>query len=286
MIQSFISSINPFASALESQAKTPKKKEEIDIQEGSCNILIDGIRNVLSIPFKILFFNSQINSGNISNEVIEKTRDFLHENGLHDVAVSANQYKPQEVWRRIFTNPKTSLLSKCTLGILSGLSETILIPKLTGLGDHYNPASNTVHLFSNDLSIALHECGHAKDFNERKNPMLYSSLKMIPHVGSAATLYHEYKATDNAIAHLKSKKGLGEEVKNAFKTLIPAYASYIAAALSPHPQNSMPFFLDLIKYVIVGHAVGRALAYMQQPEPKETPKIAPVKHLSTAAVAG
>ncbi len=266
-----IQSINPFAPAAATllDLEAPKKKEQINIQVGSSNFLVDGIRNVLSIPEKILLLNSKFNSGGVSEETILKMRDFLHENGLHDVSISVNQYKPQEVWRRIFTNPKTSLLSKCTVGIAAGLFETLAIPKLTGyIGDHYSPLPNTVHLFSDDLAIALHECGHAKDFNERANPILYALTSRLPVVGPFLTLYQEGIATDNAIAHLRGKN-LSVEVKHALKVLVPAYTTYCAAAILTN-DSSFEYCLRLIGIVAAGHVIGRILAvYEPQTKPAQ-----------------
>ena len=104
-----INSINPLALKKPTQDLPLhiKQKDSIHIEIGSSNWLIDTFRNLASIPLKIVLFNSNIQSGNISPEILEKMRDFLHENQLHDVLVSVNQYKPQQVWSRTFSNPNT-----------------------------------------------------------------------------------------------------------------------------------------------------------------------------------
>ncbi len=279
-----ISFFNPFASATPSVQIEPKTKEQIDIQVGSSNFIIDAIRNVLSLPTKLMMFNFNFNSGHVSSETIEKVRNYLHENGLHDVAVSVNQYKPQQVWSRIFTNPKTSLLSKLTIGVVDGCLETVLFSKLTGFpGDHYSPSSNTVHLFSDISAMALHECGHAKDFNERKNPILYLSMAQLPVVGPVATLYKEFKASHYAIGDL-IRKNEPEEVKSAYKFLIPAFASYCAGVVIPMSStfqilenwkqckgsgSCMTQVVGSLKsqtigicaIILIGHLAGRVLAY-------------------------
>ena len=302
-----IRSINPFASATPALNQGPRKKEQIDIQIGASNFWVDGIRNVLSIRSKILFLNSKINSGNVSKETIGKMRDFLHENGLHDVSVSVNQYKPQEVWRRTFTNPKTSLLSKCTAGVVFGLLETLLIPKLSGIAcDHYNPYSNTVHLFSDDLATALHECGHAKDVNERANPGLYGAIALINYTSddedwanhpiffavlksvsvgqSCLTLYQEYKATDNAIAHLRVKN-LNVELKRSFKVLVPSFAAYCANAVLTKTNTTIKISewlkisvpnISFIGFMVAGHIIGQILAAYKAPQNKPEQRLAAV----------
>ena len=266
MIDLTLSSVNPFAASKPSLKI--RKIEEIDIQVGSSNFFIDGIRNLLSLLPKLLLLNNNFNSGNVSKEITDKTREYLHDNNLHDVNVSMNQYKPQEVWHRTFTNPKTSLLSKCTAGLASCLIETLAFPKLSGFpGDHFNPLSNTVHLFSNDLAIALHECGHAKDLNGRKNPTLYVCSRNLPLIGPFITVYQEFTASSNAINYLRAKR-LNEQVKLAFKVLIPAFASYCACAILPAPsfeiESLKQYSIGFVTIVALGHILGEVMANQEQ----------------------
>lgn len=168
-IKSAISYVNPWELA-ENQVDSGRKKEEIVVEKGFSDPVVDGIRNVLSIPWKLMYFSDDINSGDVSPEVIEMTKNYLHENGLHDVNVSVNQYKPQAAWQRVFSNPRTSLITKMTLGVINAASETVLCNKFTGLGgDYYDPMTNTINLLSNNSAIALRECGRAKFFNEKSN---------------------------------------------------------------------------------------------------------------------
>ncbi len=280
---SIFSHVNPFAFASPALPETIKTREDIKVEIGSSNRLVDVIRNTLSIPAKILLWSSKFNSGGVSGQTIERTKDFLHENDLHDVAICVNQYNPKMIWQRIFSNPKTCLLSKCTVGVGNGLIETIACPKLTGFpGDHYDVMSNTVQLFSDDLALALHECGHAKDFNERKNPVLYGMMRNIPRMGMVATLYQEIKATDYAIAYL-SKERIQGAVKKAFKILIPAYATYCAIAAKGFMPTTgwhfscdkedficdkenteinlfLAFWIPMLACVTAGHILARVLA--------------------------
>ena len=39
-----------------------------------------------------------------------------------------------------------------------------------GGGDHYNPYTNTINIYSDHRAIVLHEGGHAKDFARRRCP--------------------------------------------------------------------------------------------------------------------
>lgn len=187
--------------------------------------------------------------------------NYLHENGLHDVHVSVNEYNPAQAWRRIVSNPNTSRLSKCTLGLADGLLATLAVPKLTGFpGDHFSASANTIYLFSDDESIALHEAGHAKNFNERTNPALYGLARKIPLV----TLYQEAVATQNAIQYLRNKGDVAG-VKKAFMLLTPALASYVVGETFGLDRTS--WLLCLLTLFGLGHLLGRYLAAQEKEGP-------------------
>jgi hypothetical protein len=108
--------------------------------------------------------------------------------------------------------------------IFPGIPVTIyssLTGRLLG-GDHYNPYTNTVHLYSDDPGVALHELGHAKDFEQSQFKGLYAVGRILPSVALA----QEYAATDHAIDYLKEKKNQKEESK-AYNTLYAAYGTYV-----------------------------------------------------------
>lgn len=283
-INKVISYINPLAknddnAQIQKPTSICQKIKAVKIEVGTSCYLIDLIRNIFSIFKKLLLWNFNVNSGNVSQRVLDKMKLYLEHNNLYDVQVSVNQYKPQMVWERTFSNPKTSLLSKIFLGIPNCLLYTLSFDKLTGLtGDHYDPLSNTVHVYSNDLSIALHECGHAKDFNSRKNPILYSLIgeifSSIPVVGDylapLPSLSYEYIASSDAINFLKDTDSLNE-VKKAYKTLIPAYFTYVGSTISKIAMATGNYPIAKISYfssIIFGHIVGRAFAYLHE-KPQE-----------------
>lgn len=293
-----LSPINPYAmkppiDSLD-QMEQGRKKNEVEVSVGGSAPIVDTIRNISSIPMKVLLWNANMGSGNVSPEVIEDARQYLHANGLHDVYLSVNEYRPGKIWYRIFSNPNTSTLSKCTIGVINGLRYTF-IPDRLMLGDQYDPTSNTVQLFSNDSSVALHECGHAKDFNSRENPSLYGITKNLPYVGPPTLLYQEYTATDNAITYARNE-GMTQKVKDAFKVLTPAFATYVAAVTLPEaptvyscinesttfeymeqciegiPGKMDAIFLASIGIVVAGHLIGRALANDEPDAAKSTDK--------------
>lgn len=266
MIQSILSSLNPFLS-LDTSCNSSKKKEDIHVEIGSSQPVIDRVRNILSIPDKLLLGSYAVKSGALSEENLQLVKKYLHKHHLHDVYVSVNQYKPFAVWHRVFTNPKTSFLAKVLFGTPSSLLETLAVTKLTGiLGDHYNPLSNTLYLFSNHPALALHECGHAKDANSRKNPILYQALNYFP----VFSLYQEYLASAYAIEYLKKKK-LDSQ---AYRLLVPSFATFIASTLIDWPVQfkidvlRKSFSLQLAEFtqvwqflaiIVAGHVAGNIL---------------------------
>ena len=113
-MDSIISAVNPFATVVKSGLLSDgKTKEDVHIEVDSSYDTADTIRNFLNIPRKVLYLDSSMGSGNVSSETIDKMREYLDKNGLHDVYVSVNRYEPQEMWQRTFSNPKTSTL--CSL---------------------------------------------------------------------------------------------------------------------------------------------------------------------------
>ncbi len=282
---------NPFATT--SSLRPSAKKEDVEVQQGKTGTALSAFRFLFNAPSKLLLWNRYIGSGNISAETIDAAKTFLHDGGLHNVAILADAYSPGTVWHRIFSNPRTSLLGKCTLGLGSGITHSLGLFKLIG-ADHYDPMANTVNLFSNDPSMALHECGHAQDFQHRLNPSLYFLTRspifsfVSPIVGGLPTLYQEYQASNNAIQYLRDHGQL-DAVKSALKTLIPAFASYCAVMVS---KGSLSIYLDtkncmlgdmnacnsliqaaipVITIFTIGHAIGRVLAAQEQLTPHKSP---------------
>ena len=133
-----------------------------------------------------------------------------------------------------------------TLGIISVSFYTILPGRFFG-GDNFNPYTNTINLYSDDPSIALHEAGHAKDFASRELKGAYSAIYALPFVA----LYHEAVATSDALSYLLDQN-CSEERKDAYNILYPAYSTYIGG-------NIATFTSPVLQYVgiIPGHIAGR-----------------------------
>ncbi|MCH9633455.1 MAG: hypothetical protein S4CHLAM7_01800 [Chlamydiae bacterium] len=130
---------------------------EPNIGLGKDYFVVNAIRNFLCIPSKIYYWDPAYASGCVSDQTTKRVSDYLQFNELPEIKVSINEYAPLSNAYRCMTNPKTSLLSKLTLGFYSSALYALSIPKLTGLFyiDTYDYASNTVHLFSDKPDVAL-----------------------------------------------------------------------------------------------------------------------------------
>ena len=111
----------------------------------------------------------------------------------------------------------------------------------------YNPFTNTVHIYSDDAAVILHEAGHADDFAKQPYPGIYATLRLLPIVD----LYQEYVATDTAITYLISKQDRKTEL-HAYKILYPAYGTYVGAYIPPYGS---------LAGALVGHVLGRSKAH-------------------------
>jgi hypothetical protein len=136
-----------------------------------------------------------------------------------------------------------------SIGTLSVLGETVFPGRIFG-GDHFNPYTQTIHLYSDVPAIALHEGAHAKDFSRRNYPGIYAAVYGLPIV----PLYHEAVATSDAIAY--AQQALDENLqREAYHVLYPAYGTYVGGALGAIlPIASVPTYYGS---VVLGHILGR-----------------------------
>lgn len=173
-----------------------------------------------SLLAKLVLWNRHIDSHEISDETVAQMAEYVDKNNLHDVQILINTYKPGTQWRRLFKNKEVGAGWRYTLGVLSASLYTILPGRFFG-GDHYNPYTNTISVYSNDVAIALHEAGHAKDFNSRKRKGTHAALYSLP----GAPLYYEAVASNDTLSYLKHECRYSEQ-KRAYRVLHPAYGTY------------------------------------------------------------
>src|SRR5262249_30912111 len=138
---------------------------------GKPNAWLDGFGHYFfSLPTKLLLLDWKAENHDIPAEVEQSMEQYLRANGLHNVKVRLNQYGPGDEWRRLFKNREMPAGWRYTLGLLAVSFYTIFPERLfagfpfIGGGDHYNPFTNTLSIYSGSRPIVLHEGGHAKDF--------------------------------------------------------------------------------------------------------------------------
>jgi hypothetical protein len=219
------------------------------VERGEPRPIIDGFGWIWGIPSKIILWNRRAENHNISPETEQWLVDYMVENDLYDVKARLNQYRPLDDWRRLVRNKSVAWPWRYTFGVVATAGETIFPGRLFG-GDHYNPYTATIHLYSDLPSVAIHEAAHAKDFSNRKYPGTYAAIYALPIV----PLYHERVATNDVLAYAEQS---GDQAfqREARNVLYPAYGTYAgSAAGSAVGQWSAPLY---VAGVLAGHAAGR-----------------------------
>ena len=223
--------------------------DEPIVERGQPRPLIDAFGWFWGIPPKIILWNRRAENHNISPETEQWLVDYMVENDLYDVKARLNQYRPLDDWRRLVRNESVAWPWRYTFGVVAVAGETIFPGRLFG-GDHYNPYTATIHLYSDIPAVALHEAAHAKDFSNRKYPGTYAAIYTLPVV----PLYHERVATNDVLAYAQNSNDLAIQQETRH-VLYPAYGTYAgSAAGAAVSQWSMPLYLAGI---LVGHAAGR-----------------------------
>lgn len=212
---------------------------------------IDILGNILSLPGKLILWNWQFNNHAISPETEEGLIRYLDAKRLpafEDTTYRLNEYAPVGDLRALVKNRHVGWPYRLLLGLPVTLLIDVLLPgRLFPWGDYFNPYTNTTHLYSDDVTIALHEAGHAYDFADFPYKGTYAMLRLIPFLD----LYQEWQATEQAITYLEETEDRETEF-HAYRTLWPAYGTYMGAYV-PVPFGSAAGAL-------VGHVAGRTKA--------------------------
>ena len=223
------------------------------IERGREMPILDTVGWIIGIPSKILLWDSRADRHYISPETERVLAEYIDDNGLQHVKFRLNQYAPIQDWHRLRANRSVGWGWRYTLGLLSVAGEAILPGRLIG-GDHYNPFTATVHIYSDIPAITLHEAAHAKDFSRRKYPGTYAGLYLLPVV----PLYHESIASRDVVAYLQFL-GDPELEREGYHVLYPAYGTYVGSAAGTLvPDYANPLYFG---GVLWGHAVGRWHGY-------------------------
>lgn len=207
-----------------------------------------------SLLSKLVLWNWKVDRHYISPETEAALRAYLDDNHLMNVKVRLNAYSVGDEWRRTMRNKSIGAGWRYTMGFLAWLGYTIMPGRFFG-GDHYNPYSNTINLYSDVIPITLHEAGHSKDFARRKwkgtYAVVYAFLPLF-------NLYPEALATSDALSYSLAKEDR-RQLKAGYKILYPAYGTYLGGGAG----NWLAFPWNYAAYaggVIPGHIVGRIKA--------------------------
>lgn len=219
------------------------------VERGTKRPVLDAVGWVVGIPSKLILWNRRIDNHNISPETEAAVAQYLSDNELSHVKVRLNQYRPWDDMKRLTKNRTMAWPWRYTVGVVSVLGEGIFPGRIFG-GDHFNPYTQTVHLYSDLPVIGFHEGAHAKDFSRRGYPGTYAAAYMLPVV----PLYHESVASRDVMDYV-SKLGNPQIEQQAYHLLYPAYGTYVGGAIgSVIPAVSFPAYYGS---VLVGHAAGR-----------------------------
>lgn len=210
---------------------TMPRRTTVDIERGMPIPPLDAIASALGGLNKLLLWNPKFANHNVSSKTEAVLADFMNRYELYDVKVRINQFAPIDELKRLFTNNRvawpyrilgipTTLISSATGRLFAGLLSS----------DYYDPFSNTIHIFSDDPSIALHEAGHAKDFQKQSFRGTYAFLRTFPGVNLAQELVATHEAFDYLELH-----GTDEEKIRAPRVLYPAFATYAGSYLQGIP---------------------------------------------------
>lgn len=233
-------------------ATPPLPPGEEQISRGSPNKFLDASDWFWpdSLFSKLILWNTKMDSHQFSAETEAILRDYLRTNDLTDVKVRINSCNAGGELRRTLRNKSVGAGWRYTLGMVAWVQYVILPGRFFG-GDHYNPYSNTINLYSDIPAVALHEAGHAKDFARRKYKGSYSFAYILP----LFNLYPEALATGDALGYLRTEGSLQDQ-KTGYNTLYPAYGTYLGSDVGDwlaFPWNYAAYAAG----VIPGHIAGR-----------------------------
>ena len=200
------------------------------IEIGEPNVILDSVGWAVGIPSKLSLWNRRVDSHKVGEKTLSAVADYAADSGLDHVKVRVNQYAPHRDWKRLRANRTIHWLPRYTLGILSLGYETIAPGRIVG-GDHFNPFTQTVHLYSDIPAIAYHELAHAKDFSRRAHQGTYAfAYTLIP-------IWSETIATQEALSYL-ADTGDRNEIADAVDILYPAYGTYAGGVASRFVSDS------------------------------------------------
>lgn len=221
---------------------------QLQIAQGEPNKFVDGVGWVMGIPGKLLLWDRRVNNHCVTPATTEAVAQYLEQNRLNDVCLRINQYAPGDEWVRLTTNHEVAAGWRYTLGTLSLVRYTLLPGRVFG-GDHYNPYTNSVYVYSDVPALTLEAAAYAKDVHAREYPGSYAAVNQLPVV----SLWHDTVNTNEALAYLHAT-GNKEQQAEGINILYPYYGSQMGGAVASVVGAGILFTAG---GAIAGHISGR-----------------------------
>lgn len=234
------------------RAAPPLEPGEPQIVRGKPHGLLDAADWIWpgSLLGKLLLWNRHVDCHDISPETEAAIVAYLKANEMTAVKVRLNAWSVGDEFRRTVHNRSVGAGWRYTLGLLAWLEYTIMPGRVFG-GDHYNPYSNSINLYSDIPAVTIHEGGHAKDFAGRTWKGTYAFAYTLPFFN----LYPEALATGDAVSYVRAT-GPVKDQRAAYNVLYPAYGTYLGGDTGD--WLSFPWnYVAMAGGVIPGHIVGR-----------------------------
>lgn len=229
----------------------PCNPGEILVERGRENGVIDGVGWVVGIPSKILLWNSRVDNHHISSKTEQQIRDYMAAHGLYQSQVRLNQYAPLAEWKRLTQNTQVAPGWRYTFGVFSTLGYTILPGRIFG-GDHYNPYTDSVHIYSDVPSLALFNAAYANDVSSRQYPGTYAFSQSI----MGLNLIHESICTEEAIAYTDTHYPTAD-LREAYNVLSPRYGMIVGGTVGQLGGAGTVSEAFRFGGLLAGHAYGR-----------------------------
>lgn len=198
--------------------------QRVQVQRGQPRPIIDAAGRVLGLPNRIAIGKAGVDNHQITQATEMAVVNYLEQNSLGSVLVRSNQYSPFGELSRMISNDRIRPIWKTTFGTYNLLKYTLLPGRLTG-GDWYNPYSNSLHIYSDEPTLAISRAAYAQDLRTRVNPGAYAAIKDIPVAGLA----HETTATKLALQWYEDKP---DQIDNAREILLPSYGATVGGQIA------------------------------------------------------
>ena len=226
---------------------TEEGPTDVVVFTGRPNKFIDGVGWVIGIPGKILLWDRRVNNHNVSDETTEEVVNYARNNNIDGVCVRINQYAPGDEWLRLCENKNVNPLWRYSVGTLTLVGYTILPGRIFG-GDHYNPFTNSVYIYSDVPSLAIQSAAYGKDVQSRRYPGTYAAVNELPVI----SLWHETINTNDALGYIDASGDDDAQIE-AIEILYPYYGTRVGGALS---EFFAPEILLIGGGAVVGHISG------------------------------